>query len=263
MTIASYCMFPRRALLRRVIARWATKTVAALLVGITQIGCDKADAPKPQKTLLPPVLGSGSIKGHVRLVGEPPGMKEILNDICHKGAGPLTEESVVVNPDGTLRNVFVYVTGATASSGEANAEALLDQINCQYVPHVIGVQVGQTLRIKSSDPTMHNVRFAPKHAEAFNLSMTDAGQSSAVTFSSPEFIRVKCDVHPWMTAYIGVFDSPFFQATGDGGAFEIARLPVGKYTLHAWHETYGTLDREVDIVDDTPVTIDFEYRGPQ
>ena len=201
----------------------------------------------------------------MKFIGTPPPRADIPNVPCHAGAGPLKDETVVVNDDGTLANVFVYLASAPPSDGSSREATVLDQKDCRYVPHAVGVQVGQTLRVRSSDAgTMHNVHYNPAKNAAANFGLTVAGAEKDVTFDAgAEFIRVKCDVHPWMTAWIGVFDSPFFAVTGEtGGSFEIARVPAGEYKLVAWHEMYGTMERTVNVKDNETIDVSFEYKAP-
>lgn len=215
------------------------------------------------------MYGSGTVTGVVKFVGTPPVRKEIPNTQCHTGGGdaePLKDEMVVVNPDNsTLANVFVYLEGAGAppSDGSAREPAVLDQVNCRYVPHVVGVQVGQTLRVRSSDATMHNVHYDPSDNPPANFGMTAPGSERPVKFASPEFIRVRCDVHPWMTAYVGVFDNPFYAATDEkDGRFEITKVPPGEYKLIAWHEQYGKVEQPVTVRDAQPADVTITYQAP-
>jgi hypothetical protein len=125
------------------------------------------------------------------------------------------------------------------------------------------VQVGQTLLVRSSDDTLHNVHYKPDRNRPANFGLTAAGAEKKVTFAAPEFVRVKCDVHPWMTAYVGVFETPFFAATGADGRFEIKSLPAGEYTLVAWHELYGRQAQKLEIADEAkPVEATFRYKAP-
>lgn len=229
-----------------------------LLISFVVAGCEDRQA--VEKPALPAfVPGPGVVRGAVSFSGTPPVMQTIANEPCHEDAGPLVEETVIVT-DGKLKNVFVYVKNGPRTDG-ANAEsALLDQVNCQYVPHVLGVQVNQKLRIRSSDPTLHNVHYVPQLNQAANFGMTGAGQEKSVSFEHAEFITARCDVHPWMNAHIGVFDNPLFAISAADGTFEIKGLPAGKHTLATWHERYGELTREIEITADSAVvSADFDY----
>lgn len=245
---------------------WMWCLLAAGLVAAGAVACDQQESAAGGATAparAEPVFGSGRIRGAVKFVGEAPVMAEIANEPCHAGAEPLQEETVVVNPNGTLANVFVYLEGAPPSDGAAHEPALLDQVNCRYTPHAVGVQVGQTLRIRSSDPTLHNVHYNAASNPSANFGLTVAGAEKSVTFDAAEFVRVKCDVHPWMTAYIGIFDSPFFAVTSDSdGGFEIPRVPAGSYKLITWHERYGTQELPVQVQDDQAVDVAITYQAP-
>jgi plastocyanin len=171
------------------------------------------------------------------------------------------DESAVVNDNGTLQHVFVYLEDAPATGDGARRQpALLDQVNCRYVPHALGVQAGQTLRVRSSDATLHNVHALSQANRAFNLSMTRAGEEKTVTFAKHEFVPLKCDVHPWMTAYVGVFENLWFAVTDHSGTFEITNVPEGSYKLVAWHERYGRVEQEVWVGSDKPLDVMLEYR---
>ncbi len=236
---------------------------AAMLCGAMLMGCDRSESAAEVLSALPKsVEGAGVVRGRVLFGGMPPVMEFIANQPCHSGSEPLTEETVLVNDDGSLRNVIVYVKGAPVLDGSDHSPALLDQVNCRFEPHVIGVQIGQALRVTSSDPTMHNVHYRPRSNPADNFALTGAGQERTVVFSSPEFIRARCDVHPWMLAHIGVFENPFFAITGDGGTFEITGLPDGRYELIAWHEKYGEQSQPIEIADGNMLDMQFEYRQP-
>ena len=189
-------------------------------------------------------------------------MKEFDTSICHAGAPKLTaEETVLVGAGGGLKNVFLHLEGAPKSAGP-NEPAVLDQVHCRYVPHVLGVTAGQRLVVKSSDATMHNVHLIADKNPAANFGMTAAGQEKTLTFTQPETIRVKCDVHPWMTAYVIVCENPFFAVSGDDGTFEMKDLPPGEYKLVAWHELYGRLEQPISVADHKAADATFEYKEP-
>jgi plastocyanin len=203
------------------------------------------------------------IHGAVKFVGTAPKRAEIPNRPCHDGAEPLLDETVVVNENGTLANVLVQLVDAPASDGSDRVPAVLDQKDCRYVPHVIGVQVGQTLKIRSSDPTMHNVHYNPGRNAPANFGLTVAGAEKSVKFDAAEVIRVKCDVHPWMTSYVAVCDSPFFAVAGEkDGAFEITKVPAGQYKLVAWHEQYGNVEQTVVVKEKEVVEVMVTYKAP-
>jgi len=207
--------------------------------------------------------GNGVVRGVVKFDGVPPRMATLANKPCHAGAPELEEETVIVGEAGAMMNVLVFVKGAGSDDGSKREPAVLDQIHCRYIPHVVGVQTGQTLIVRSSDDTMHNVHYKPQRNAAGNFGMTQPGAEKRVQFASPEFVRVKCDVHPWMTAYVGVFENPFFAATGVDGTFGIRNLPAGEYTLVAWHELYGKMEQALTVDEEKPVETTFRYKQSQ
>jgi plastocyanin len=240
---------------------WIGAVVTVLL--ITGCGRDTNESPAAPPRV-ETKFGSGTIRGTVKFVGKAPDRATIANQPCHAGAESFKEETVVVNDNGTLANVFVYLADAPASDGSKNEPAVLDQKNCRYVPHAVAVQAGQALRVVSNDPTLHNVHYDPQRNPPANFGMTAPGSEKRVTFARPEFIRVKCDVHPWMAAYIGVFDSPFFAVSGEGnGSFEISRVPAGKYKLVAWHEQLGEVEQVVEVSDEKVAEISLSYEAPK
>ncbi|MGN6505267.1 MAG: hypothetical protein ACTHM6_06845 [Tepidisphaeraceae bacterium] len=235
-----------------------------LCMALAGIACDPS--PPPDTTPRVPVAsvtGPGIIRGRVNFNGPIPPEKLVRNEPCCPGA-PKTQrdESILVNPNGTLANVAVYLENGPHTDAPTLPPKKLDQIFCQYVPHVVGVVVGQTLDIHSSDPTVHNVQIRPHYAPAQNFWMP-LNQTSPVTFQHPEFIHSTCDVHPWMSAYIGVFDNPFYSITPSDGTFEITGIPKGTYTLVAWHEIFGKLQQTVTIRDDQPIDVSFTYQPPK
>ncbi|HEX8342466.1 MAG TPA: hypothetical protein VF624_16305, partial [Tepidisphaeraceae bacterium] len=228
--------------------------VRAAAVGLLAIAlvvsCDTA-APPPDATPRLPVSavqGNGRISGRVLFNAAPPRVKMLRNVPCCPGApGELKDESVVVNANGTLANTFVYLEGGPRAEGSSLPKKSLDQVFCRYVPHVVGVVVGQTLHVRSSDRATHNVHYKPRYSPAQNFWMNAPGEGSDTTFKAAEFVKTGCDVHPWMSAHIGVFDNAFFAITGEDGAFDITGVPAGTYALVAWHERYGRLETNITI----------------
>ena len=214
---------------------------------------------------------SASISGKITFDGTPPKRKKINTDADPKCAemhadSPLLSEEVVVNPDGTLRNVFVYVkSGLTKTYDKPTTAVELHQTGCHYVPHVFGMMPGQRLDIINDDDTLHNIHAMPTdpNNKEFNKGQPNKGMKSSATFAHPEvMVHFKCDVHPWMSAYVGVLDNPFYSTTGDDGTFSIKDLPAGTYELAAWHEKYGEQVQKVTVADGEAKTIDFKFTRP-
>jgi len=239
--------------------RWNTST---LLLVCLAVSCDAPDARGVRRTTPENARGDSVIRGRVIFTGTPPVMQPIENRPCHSGAKPIRQETVLVDSTGGLKNVFVYLQGGPAVDGSSLPPAVLDQIDCRYEPHVVGVTVKQPLIVKSSDPTLHNTHYTPANNPSENFALRTAGHQKTVRFIAPEIFPVRCDVHPWMTAYIGVFDNPFFSITTDSGEFLINNVPEGDYTLTAWHEIYGELRQKVTVKRGQAIDINFEYKPP-
>ena len=177
---------------------------------------------------------------------------------------PQKSEEVVVNDNGTLRNAFVWVkSGLPDKHWQVPTAAVeLDQSGCMYKPHVLGVMTGQNIEIKNTDPTNHNIHPLPKSNQEWNESQPPGSVPKMQSFARQEvMIPVKCNIHPWMRAYIGVVSHPFFAVTGDDGTFTIKGLPPGTYTIETWHEKYGTQDQQVTVGAKESKTVDFSFKG--
>jgi hypothetical protein len=173
----------------------------------------------------------------------------IPNAICGATQRKIPQESILVSPSGGLRNCLVYLKGISASGGDAMSPALLDQVDCCYVPHVVAAMVGQGLIIRSSDAAPHNVHLQTAVNPPANYAMVQPGQQAIAHFAYPEIFKVSCDVHPWMTAWVGVFANPYFAVTDDTGKFEIKNVPAGSYTLTVWQERLGEKEQSINIAD--------------
>jgi hypothetical protein len=190
-----------------------------------------------------------SISGTMTLIGTPPLEKVIeplLKDpVCGKAiTNTPTTRFYIVSPEGGLGNVFVYIKNfsgrASHISGNQMAPKLLDQIGCQYEPYVMGAMIDQKILIRNSDPVLHNVHATPKGNGEFNFAQPVQGQINEKSFANQELmIRLKCDVHPWMFAYVSVIDHPYFAVTDETGHFEINNVPDGSYVLEAVHLKAG------------------------
>jgi hypothetical protein len=211
---------------------------------------------------------AGSVKGSVAFTGTAP-EPEVIDmsgepDCAAKYTDPPTSEEVVVNSNGTLKNVFVYVkTGLEGMEFPVPAEAVvLDQSGCRYHPHVVGVMVGQDFKVTNSDDLLHNIHPNPSDNRGFNESQPRAGMEFVKQFTTPEvFIPVGCDVHDWMSAHIGVVAHPYFAVTDDAGNYSLPNLPPGTYTIAAVHETYGEMTQEVTIAASEQGEANFSFDG--
>jgi hypothetical protein len=140
---------------------------------------------------------------------------------------------------------------------------LLDQVKCEYQPYVLAMQAGQKIKIKNSDPTLHNVNAQPKVNKGFNIGQPVKGTVTEKTFDQKEvFIRFKCDVHPWMFAYVGVIDHPHFAVTDKDGNFKIPGIPAGKYVVEIVHPKCGAKIQEVTLADADTKTLDVALDVP-
>ena len=209
---------------------------------------------------------AGEITGKITLKGTPPKEKDItpLKDdpTCGKLHTTMpTTKFYVVGAGGELADVVVSVQGAKATGSSASASPIvLDQKGCEYVPQILAIQTDQKLTIKNSDPVLHNVHNTPAVAgnKEQNLAQMPGGQDLAFSFSKPEeFLRFKCDVHPWMFAWVSVFDHPYFTVSGKDGTFKIANVPAGKYTLKAAHRKAGPVVQEIEVKDGEAAKVDF------
>lgn len=225
----------------------------------------EAGGAQTQQTAAAAPADAATITGLVKLEGTPPAMPPIpmgADPSCTAAhPTPVTAEDVIVGPDGSLANVFVYVKDYNGPAPAPSGPALLDQEGCQYKPHVSGVQVGQTLNIKNSDPTLHNVHATPTINKEFNIGQPVQGMVTEKVFDKPEvMVRFKCDVHGWMNSYVGVLPHPYFGTSSTAGAFTIANLPPGTYTIEAWHEKFGTQQQQVTVAakESKPITFTFK-----
>jgi plastocyanin len=212
-----------------------------------------------------PTGKGGTISGHIGVKGKVPGNPIIrmgMDPMCAKlnaGKRPV-QEVVSVSADGSLANVFVSLQGSFPATAVPSEPVTIDQRGCMYVPRVIGAQVGQTVQVRNSDELLHNVHGTSARANAFNFSQPKAGLVQELRLKDPEImLRVTCDVHRWMTAFVGVVSHPYFATSGAGGTFTISNVPAGSYTIQAWHELFGVVTQTVRVTDGATSTIDFTY----
>ena len=210
---------------------------------------------------------ASSISGTVTFTGKPPALKPLAMDAdpacAKKHSGPVPSERLVLGGGNTMANIIVFVSKGVPAGKTFPAPTTpvtLDQNGCQYKPHAQGIMVGQTYKILNSDGILHNVHSLPKINPQFNKPMPPTLKETTTTFTKPEPIfEIKCDVHPWMIAYVGVFTHPFFAATGADGKFTISGLDPGTYEISAWHEVLGTQTASVTVAATGSKTQDFKF----
>lgn len=212
----------------------------------------------------------GTIKGTIHFEGSGPKLKPIKMDadpVCQADhAEPVYSETVVINDNSTLKNVLVSIAAGLEGQTFPVPEepVVLDQVGCRYVPHVWGAMAGQPVEIRNSDRTLHNVHSLSKVNPQFNMAMPKIVRKKTRVFEKAEDVfAIKCDVHPWMKTWAGIFDHPFFAASDAEGGFVIAELPAGTYTLRAWHERLPALTKEIIVKEGETVTLDFTFGLPK
>ena len=211
----------------------------------------------------------GKITGTVKLDGTAPHMKGIdmsKDPYCVKQheSNPAKLENVVVGSGGGLANVVLYISeGLSATEGSAvpSDQPTFDQKGCQYTPHVIALHTGQELQVVNADQTSHNIHPLAKVNREWNKSQPPGSPPIQEKFDSPEFISVKCNIHPWMHGWFAVLKTNHSAITAENGAFSLPNLPPGKYTITAWHEDYGTQTQEVTITGNESKAIDFSFKA--
>jgi plastocyanin len=224
-----------------------------------------------QESAPAPALGGSSITGTVTFDGEAPALKPLdmtAEAVCHEkhGGKPAPNEALVLGPGKTMGNIMVWVSkGLPAEKTYPAPETpvVLDQDGCVYKPHVMGIMVGQTYRILNSDGILHNIHTLSKINPTLNRGQPATVKEMTTSFPRPEnMFQVKCDVHPWMIAYIGVFTHPFFSVTSTDGKFAISGLDAGTYEITAWHERLGTQTASIAVAANDTRTHDFTFAIP-
>ena len=205
--------------------------------------------------------GAGDLTGVINFKGTAPAERELtpIKDdpncaVMYPGAPPKTK-FYVVGANGELADVVVSLKGISGkSTGASAAPATLDQKGALYVPQIIAIQTGQKLTVKNSDPVVHNVHTKPTANPESNEVQMSGGADLTYAFAKPEmFLKFQCDVHPWMFAWVSIFDHPYFAISGADGKFTIKNVPPGKYTLEAAHRKLGTQTAEIEVKADGAV----------
>lgn len=246
--------------------RFAASAAAAAACFITLTVTAWRSAPEPVPTGA--VRGTVSLDGAVRYTATPPEPTPIdmsSDAFCAAAhTTPVSQSPVVVGAQGGLRNAVVFVQEGLAPARHVVPQepVVLDQRGCIYEPHVVALRAGQTLLIRNSDATLHNVHVTARTNRGFNIGQPIRGIESRRVLDRAEIgITVACDIHRWMGGAIAVFDHPYFAVTDDHGAFSLDGLPPGEYVIQVWHETLGTRSQRVTVTAGGQATTTFSFPG--
>jgi plastocyanin len=215
-------------------------------------------------------IAASTITGTVTFDGKPPTLSPLTMDAdpacAKKHTAPVPNEMLALGSGSTMGNIMVWVSKGLPAGKTWPAPktpVTLDQVGCQYKPHVMGIMVGQAYRILNSDGILHNIHTLPKVNRAFNRAMPETMKEATTTFDKEEAIfHIKCDVHPWMSAWVGVFTHPFFSVTSTDGKFTISGLDPGTYEITAWHERLGVQTASITVGANDTKTQAFKFAVP-
>ena len=208
---------------------------------------------------------NATVTGKISFEGTPPPNDKVQmtsDPYCQQHAADYPTVETVKVSDGGLENVIVYVSSglpAGTSYGTPTTSVEINQKNCHYIPHVFTMMTNQPLKIKNSDMTLHNIHAWAEKNPQFNVGQPVPNMVNETKFSNPEVpLPIRCDVHKWMGAFVGVFDHPFHTVSKQGGTFEL-KLPPGNYEITAWHEKYGKKTMMVQVADNDKKEVNFSY----
>ena len=234
-----------------------TKHLAALgLIAVSTTLTGAAGAPE---------RSAGAISGTVTFTGTPPKMRPI--DMAKEPScvaqhpSPVMTESAVTGPGNSVQWAVVYISAGDQPAAAPATPVRYDQKGCEYIPHVAAMQVAQPLEIYNDDQTSHNIHPLAKVNPEWNKSQPPGSPTIKATYAKPEFIAVKCNVHPWMHGYFAVLATSNYAVTGNDGTFSLKGLPPGKYTVTAWHERFGTQSQEVTLSGTESATANFVLKA--
>jgi plastocyanin len=240
--------------------------LSLLLIGCGSKNSGTIEQPAPTAVVDPST--AGSITGTVTLDGTPPANPAVIMtnapECAKLHSAPVFYPQVVTGDQGALADVIVYIKSGVGNYrfDVPSPAVTLDQTGCMYEPHVLGVMAGQKFDVKNTDPVEHNVHPAPRVNRAWNKSQPIGSGMIETSFNHPELaIRVLCNLHPWMRAYVFVFSHPYFDVTSKTGTFELKNLPPGNYIIEAWQEKYGTQDQSVTLRPRETKSISFTFEA--
>jgi plastocyanin len=208
--------------------------------------------------------GGGTVGGKVTVEGVTV-MAKTINMASEPGCAkmystPPKSEDLVVGQGSALENVVVYISAGAPEESAPTQPVQVVQKGCRFAPHVVAMQTGQLVQMVNEDSTSHNIHPLATNNREWNKAEPPGTTPLTESFARPEFISVKCNVHPWMHAYFAVLKTSHYAVTGDNGAFSLNNLPAGKYTITAWHETLGTQTQEITITGNETVPVNFVFK---
>jgi plastocyanin len=191
---------------------------------------------------------TGSIGGTVRFAGDPPPPQVQSNTKDTAKCGTeIRSEDLLVGQDKGIEYVVLRLEGAEGPLATPAKNPEMDQRGCRFTPRVVVVPAGGSLDFLNSDGILHNVRTTATRNPSINKAQPGFRKRMTERFQHPEIVKVSCDAHPWMTGWIVVTDHPYVAVTDERGAFRLAGVPPGSYTLSLWHETLGEQRQEVTV----------------
>jgi hypothetical protein len=206
---------------------------------------------------------TGSVTGEVKFIDDPPKLPNVRvskdQDYCGE---TLPDETYLLNAQSALRNVVVFIESAASKAPtEPQKEHILNNTGCRYAPRILAMHKGEKLKVKNNDPKLHIPHSYRDERTVFNLSLPFKGTTIDATtrIRQAGILKVVCDTHAWMLAYIHVFDHPYFAVTDENGTFSIAEIPPGNYVLKAWHEDAGTKSQEITVLESGDVRVVLEF----
>ncbi|MGZ9243586.1 MAG: carboxypeptidase regulatory-like domain-containing protein, partial [Candidatus Binatia bacterium] len=206
-----------------------------------------------------PGAGVGTITGKVVFKGTHVRGKVAMGKDKEVCGDSKLDPVLVVGSQGEVKNAVIQIADLKQAVSVPK-EAVLDQLKCEYVPHVLAIPVGATVKIKNSDGILHNVHTFSEKNSPFNRAQPKFLKEISEKFTKPEVISVRCDVHGWMSGWIVVTESPFYDVTSADGSFKLGSVPVGKYTLEVWHETLGKTTHPVEVKSGEATNVTFEFQ---
>ena len=254
--------------------RTVLSMIGFLLCALPSACSNDRDQPAPAKESTPvkteaaaPTVGdqgvsvqqSGTISGRVLFKGKhAPAMLAVGKDKETCG-NSIQDPRLIVGARGEVKNAVVRIRDMPAGDPAPVKEATLDQRKCEFVPHVLAIAAGTAVKITNGDGILHNIHTLSKDNPAFNRAQPKYLKEITQTFSQPEIIPVRCDVHGWMGGWIFVAANPYFDVSAADGTFKLAAVPPGKYLVEVWHETLGVQTRQIQVDANQSADASFEF----